>query len=275
MCWLCPDPLWFQSKTYTFSFPIHITTQKKASFRSPCTSAVSKARAVTPRKVDEMRFIAHLGCRCQSKAEEVQPGQRWKHGQGCRLRERRWWRGSALTPAARAAGDTLQAVPGSSGCDCIPSGVTHHFWNCSLACTLFAAHRFSLKNDVRAHRQDWVLLKKEEDCYNITRTQASTAAQAWSLVLGKSSLNKAVAPLGFSALTVLHRSSLTVLVWLQCRQLQASQGILAGRVEMVYAQTCPLKYLPSTVTKTCRWLNSRIMLWSKCLFVFCKAISVH
>lgn len=161
------------------------------------------------------------------------------------------WLGSALTPAARAAVDTLQAIPGTSGWRWIPSGVTHHFWKYSLACTLFTAHRFSLKNDVRAHKQDWVLLKLKEDVsYNITRTQVPTAAQGSSVVPGRSSLEKAVAPLGFSSLTVLQsRSSLIVLVWLQCGQLQASQGVLAGTVEVVCAQTCTLKYLPQLSQK--------------------------
>lgn len=76
--------------------------------------------------------LSHIsGGAASRRVRRCSPGQRWKHREGCRLRERRLWRGSALTPAARAALNTLQAVPGSSGCDCSTSGVTHRIWNYS------------------------------------------------------------------------------------------------------------------------------------------------
>lgn len=37
----------------------YIQPDKKASFRSPCTSAVSKTRAIKPRKIDERQVCAH------------------------------------------------------------------------------------------------------------------------------------------------------------------------------------------------------------------------
>lgn len=188
MCRLGPDPLWFRSKTYMLSFPIHLTTQKHLS--DPPARHQCPTRAVKPRKVGEIGFVSHL----ESKTEEMQHSavlEAWGAMQA---------QGEALvawlcTDTCCLSGcEHTPALPGRSGCDCLPSAVTQHFWNYSLACTLFTAHHFSLKNDVRVHKQDWVLLKlKEEDFYNITCTQAPTAAHGSSLVLGRSSLDKVVA----------------------------------------------------------------------------------
>lgn len=79
--------------------------------------------------------------------------------------------------------------------------------------------------------------------YSVTpiKHQPPTGAQTWRLFL-RPSLNRAVAALAFSALTVLHTNALPHhLHDLQCRQLQEYKGILVGTAEVVYAQTCTLK----------------------------------
>lgn len=182
-----------------------------------------------------------------------------REGRG--LRERRLW---------RLCTDTC--CP--SGCDTLPAlGLALHPLRCDTSflellpglypiyCTWVLTEKWCQSTQTGLGFAE----TKGRSFYNITCSHVAT--QGSSLVLGRASLDKAVVPLGFSSLTVLHGSPLTVPVWLQCRQLQASQGILAERVKVISAQTCTLKYLPSAVTKAYRWLNSKIMHWYKCLFV--------
>lgn len=102
----------------------------------------------------------------------------------------------------------------------------------------------------------WKMVSKHTNCigfcwnqkgmvyYSVTPTghQPPMGAQASRLFLSRSSLNRAVAAIAFSAITGLHTNALLhCLHDFQCRQLQAFKGILVGTVEAVYAQTCTLK----------------------------------
>lgn len=165
---------------------------------------------------------------------------------------------------------------GGSGCDCVLSCGTHIFEITLLLVPHL--HRFSLQSGVRAHKPDCFLPKLKEEVLLQHHTWWASATHGSSGL--KSSPVWILPEQGCCSSCLLGPSCFTTQILFhcdcQCRQLQASKGILVERVGGFYAQTCTLKN-PSL---SCQInLNSRMMLLSKCypraLFFFLSSVCVH
>lgn len=197
-------------------------------------------------------------------------GSGWKHREGCRLREQRLWRSSALTPAARGLGTHSRQS---------------RLWLCPLSCDtpflkwlsgLYPIYCTSVLTEKWCQCTQTGLSFADTKGRSLLQHhtyQARTGAQGSSLVLGRSSLDRAVAPLGFSTLTVLHRSSLIVLLWLQCRKIARDFGWESGGglCSDLYSKKSSLNFHKNL--KVAELQNNALI--QVFVWFFCKAASVH